>query len=65
MATKLVIKTSDAPNIPGGKALMLYDQDGCLIPNQAAIVHRNAVGELAEVTVTFYVDGDNVRLEDG
>lgn len=56
---KLVVKISDTP---GGRALLLHDEQGEPLPCQAGIVLRHDVEDIARLTVTFIIDGDEVSL---
>ncbi|WP_260928215.1 hypothetical protein [Novosphingobium sp. 9] len=53
----------DAPAIPGGRAIALCNEDGEMLPMQLRAVVENAVGEFGTITVTFSIDGEQVRFE--
>lgn len=63
---KLIAKIVDAAVVPGGRALLLHDEQGVALPNQLiATLEQPGPGERSSVTVTFVIDGDQVRLDDG
>lgn len=47
---------------PCGAKLMLVDQHGVPLPNQRETVLRCGIDGPDEVTVTFVIDGEDVRL---
>jgi hypothetical protein len=59
---RLVAKVVDAPSVCGGKAFIICTEDGTQLPNQQGGLIRYACGEVAQVEVTFLVDGDKVSL---
>lgn len=49
----------------GEDKLLLIGEDGRPVPNQSSGVYDNSfAGEVATFTVTFYVDGHNIKLAD-
>ena len=60
---KLVLKLSAAPGVIGELAYLLFDEGGELLPQQVGIVIDQHAGEMTKVTVTFTVDGENIRIE--
>lgn len=62
---KLSIRTlRRSAAIPGcGKALVLCDEGGRMLPMQASVSVGQSVGEMTAVTVTFHVDGRDVSLD--
>ena len=59
----MIIKIVDSHIAPGGRAMVLCDDDGKILPNQRGCEVTNHVGEPTIVTVTLQVDGDRVRFE--
>lgn len=60
----LTVRFIDAPAMPGGKALALCDADGNMLPMQQHTEFENGVHDGATITVTFRVDGEQVRIID-
>lgn len=60
----MLIKIEDAPSVPGGRAIMLCDDQGQPLPMQSRVVLCNGVDEMGEITVTFRIDGEQVRFAD-
>nr|WP_314471051.1 hypothetical protein [uncultured Sphingomonas sp.] len=58
----MIIMMKDAPAQPGGKCLMLCNDDGTPVPMQVSSVLEQQVGDAATFTVTLAVDGQEVRL---
>jgi len=61
---KLTADLCTAPGIPGKRAVMLCDETGEPLPNQVAVSLEQTVGEPSTITVTFRIDGDNIKLGD-
>jgi len=64
MATKLYLTERPARGVPGGKALMLVDQDGDVIPAQVSCDLHQAAGEISSVTVAMNIHEAGVTLGD-
>lgn len=60
----MIIKVTDAPGLPGGKALTLYQDDGTVVPWQLSSRLSQETGEPTEFTVTLIVDGTDIRLSE-
>jgi hypothetical protein len=60
----LWVKIADACGVPGGKAVMLFGDDGEQLPNVVAVEYSiKSVDQIPTITVTFMVDGNKVRFE--
>ncbi len=59
---RLIIRITDAEAVPGGKSLILCDEDGIPLPGQIGVSATTAIGENSIVTVQFAVDGEKVRF---
>lgn len=63
---KLFARVSDAFGVPGGRAVMLFDEEGECLPNQAEVtVTQASASGLTSITVKFLIDGDSVQLDLG
>ena len=62
MTTKLYLAERPAYGIPGGKALILVDQNGDALPAQVCCDLHQAADEIPTVTVTMNVYGRGVTL---
>ncbi|HMO74076.1 MAG TPA: hypothetical protein PKD48_01900 [Sphingopyxis sp.] len=60
----MLIKIDAASSVPGGKAIVLCDDNGSPLPMQSRVVLSNGVDEMGEITVTFVIDGERVRFAD-
>ncbi|MGV1682916.1 hypothetical protein [Sphingopyxis sp. NJF-3] len=60
----MLIKLDDAPSVPGGRAIVLCDNDGVPLPMQTRTVVDTNVGDFGSITVTFTIDGERVRFAD-
>lgn len=60
----MLIKIEEAASVPGGRAIMLCDDDGNPLPMQLRTVVEAGVDELGTITVTFQIDGEKVRFAD-
>lgn len=49
---------------PFGRVQMLTDEQGRALPGQRELTVSYSAGEMACVTVTFVVDGDDVTITD-
>jgi len=56
------VRIVDAPGIPGGKAVVLCDDDGVMLPQQTRVILENGIGELPTITATFVIDGKINRM---
>lgn len=59
---KLLVKIEESEWAVGGHVLIVSDEQGNYLPNQANAELRCDAGEPATLIVTFHVDGDHVRL---
>lgn len=60
----MIVKIVDAPiTRGGGKAVVLCDDDGVMLPMQFHTSVENGAGERPTVTASFYIDGKKVRFE--
>lgn len=57
---KLVLRVRD-----GGPHVALHLASGQMLPAQERVTLHSCGGDLTRVTVTFVVDNDDLRLEDG
>ncbi len=48
--------------VPGGKAFLLVDEHGHLLPCQNAVTLKQESREVTTVTVTFSVNGEDVLI---
>lgn len=60
----MLVKIDDAPSVPGERAIFLCDDQGNPLPMQSRAVLSCGVGEFGEITVTFCIDGEQVRFAD-
>lgn len=61
---KLVVKADDACAVIGGRAIVLCDgESGEMLPMLKSCTLAFNAGDLPQVTVTFAVDGEDVRME--
>lgn len=60
---KLVIRTVDGCKVPGGRALVLCDEHGAMLPGQCRVELVQDETEGMAVTVSFAVDGRDVILD--
>ncbi|CAH0355313.1 hypothetical protein [Sphingobium sp. CECT 9361] len=60
---KLVVRTVEGANLPGGRALVLCDEHGVMLPEQAAVTIEQEEHAAILVTVAFRVNGDTVVLD--
>lgn len=58
----MIIKIEDAASVPGGRAILLCDDEGNTLPSQIRTVVEAGVDELGTITVTFQIDGERVRF---
>jgi hypothetical protein len=61
---KFVVRTIDAPATRGGKALALCTEGGEIVGKQFRCHVANEATEIGTITVSFYIDGDTIRLAD-
>lgn len=61
---KLTVRLMEIAGMASHKTIMLCDAEGTPLPGQRASVLKDAVGEPAELTITFIVDGSRVRFAD-
>jgi hypothetical protein len=59
----LIAKFIPAPGIPGGRALVLCDGEGTVLPGQAAATLEQTSSACSTLTVQFKIDGRRVRIE--
>lgn len=59
---KLRIEAVKALAVPGGKALVLTDEHGNVLPNQINVIVETGVGDVATAVVTFMIDGKDLCL---
>lgn len=64
MTTKLYLAERQALGASGGKALLLVDQDGDVIPCQVSCDLHQAAGEVSTVTVKMTVTTFGVTIGD-
>lgn len=62
MTTKLYLAERPAYRIPGGKAMMLVDQHGDVIPNQVSCLLDQSADSIPTVTVKLAITGRGVTL---
>jgi hypothetical protein len=60
---KIVIRTVDGTSVRGGRALILCDEHGVLLPGQSAIAVEQDDDGRSLVTVSFEIDGQDVILD--
>ena len=60
----MLIKIEEAASVPGGRAIMLCDDEGMPLPRQIRTTVDTGAGDLGEITVTFSIDGEQVRFAD-
>lgn len=58
--TKLTVRTLQTPT---GPKVMLCDEQGAALPMQRETVLTCGIEQIDAITVTFAIDGKNVRLE--
>ncbi len=58
----LIIKTIDAPSVPGGRALALCSEDGEIVGKQISCAVANEVDAIGIITVQFHIDGQTIRF---
>lgn len=63
MAGKLIAKVMDGLAVPGGSAIVLCYEDGGMLPGQVCSVLETGFDQIGKLTVTFLIDGDNIKLE--
>lgn len=61
---RLVLQIVDAPNLPGGKLLMLCTEDGQPFGMQIACSVECEADALSTVTVKMHIDGEAIRFAD-
>jgi hypothetical protein len=59
---QLEVRLCDAAVAAGGKAYLLHDAQGEMLPNQQSVVIEQAVADMTVLTVKIVVDGEKVRL---
>lgn len=47
---------------PGGKAVLLCDENGNMIGGQIETIVKSSADDIAEITVKFAIDGRTVRF---
>lgn len=57
----MIVKISDAPAQPGGKAVTLCDDDGTALPQQISVIVDQPLDD-ATITVQFRIDGEQIRF---
>lgn len=57
MKLKLMIK-----DVPAGKKLLLCDEAGEPLPEQFAVSIDNEIDSILSVTVSFYIDGEQIAF---
>lgn len=63
---KLQVRRSEQEGAPyQTQILVLTDEDGVPLPLQHTIELKMAVNEAIEITVTFLVDGEDIRMNLG
>jgi hypothetical protein len=60
----VIVKIVDAPMVQGGKAPVICDDSGKILPGQFRTVIESEVGTVPLITVTFEIDGKTIRFED-
>lgn len=55
----LQVRIIDGCNTPGGKSVLLCDEEGKPLPLQRNVV-LDQDGDMAQITVTFFIDGERV-----
>lgn len=60
---KLLVKFVDAPSVAGGKAAVLCDERGVVLPAQIETKLEFSFDGPATITVTFVIAGDEIRIE--
>jgi hypothetical protein len=58
---QLEVRLCDAA-VPGGKAYLLCDEHGEMLPNQQSVAITQDVTDMSVLTVKIYVDGEKVRF---
>ena len=61
---KYVVKVIASPSCRGGKAMALCTEDGRLVGRQISSSVNTEVGEIGVITVSFYIDGEDIRFAD-
>lgn len=62
---KLRIMTVDGARVEGGRALVLCDDAGRMLPGQCAVVLTQEENETSTITVKFEINGKDVVLDCG
>tara|TARA_R110000787_G_scaffold94640_1_gene197452 strand:+ start:927 stop:1136 length:210 start_codon:yes stop_codon:yes gene_type:complete len=60
---KLIIRTVDGADIGGGRALVLCNEAGEMLPGQAAVHIEQSDDGTNFIAVTFQIDGRGVVLD--
>ncbi len=60
---KLTLRILDNALGPAGGCLVLCDEKGNMLPGQMLVEYGQGVSEPGTVTITFRIDGDNLRLD--
>tara|TARA_R110000868_G_scaffold100109_1_gene275263 strand:+ start:14209 stop:14418 length:210 start_codon:yes stop_codon:yes gene_type:complete len=60
---KLVVRTVEGANVRGGRALVLCDEHGVMLPEQAAVTIEQEEHSDILVTVAFRVNGETVIMD--
>ena len=58
----MIVKIMEASGVGGGLALMLCDDLGKPLPYQISSVLKQDVAEASTITVTFLIDGVEIRM---
>jgi hypothetical protein len=61
---QLLVKIIESPGCPGNKALALCTEDGAMLPMQRSCTVETEAAEMGIVTVSFYIDGKDIRFAD-
>lgn len=59
----LTVRFIDACGVLGGRAVALCDENGVDLPMQREATLRTGI-DAAEITVTFLIDGEKVKIVD-
>ena len=60
---KLFLRTATGCRVPGGRALVLCDEHGEMLPGQCSVAVVQDEDAQTKITVSFGVDGKNVVMD--
>lgn len=63
--TRLTVEVRRTPGAASAHGLVLVDQNGVQLPGQTDIALEHPLGGVPRLTVTFIIDGKDIRFSEG